>query len=526
MSSSGRRRARVAPLEEGGLTVDRKQPSSPPADRKRAAPWILGAGLWLAVLALLGALSTRHDFRVDLSYGQRRSLATETVQLLEKLDRPVKALAFYADVPQERRLVQRLLERYQRHSHFFSYEFVDLERHPEMADKYQVSLNRTLVLVSGDLQLRLHEPRESELSGALLRILNRTPAQVVFITGHGEASIEDASGKGLKNLAKAIRHQNYVVRKLDLPSASSIPSTADVVVLAAPEGEMLPRELDMLTGYLLHGGRLMAMLEIMGSASADSLVSVFGVDAEQAFVIDPSEEQRNVTAGASNRIAMARGANPKHPATSGFTYVTVYPIARALSSVQPPPPGSKVSYLVRTGPQAWGETNLQQLGDPSARYDPGVDLKGPITLAYAVDTDLRIFRPDWREHPGGIDESFRELNPSDSHLDSAADTIAVDGSTVVQKPRLHSRVVVTGDVDFVNNANLSAWGNGDLFLDLLLWLSEAENRVAFAPGPKLYEPVMLTLRQIFWLRVLGMAVIPAIFFILAVAVAWRRRSWL
>ena len=60
---------------------------------------------------------------------------------------------------------------------------------------------------------------------------------------------------------------------------------------------------------------------------------------------------------------------------------------------------------------------------------------------------------------------------------------------------------------------------------MLSWLTEAEDRLAFAPGPSLYEPVVLTQHQLFWLRLLGIAVVPAIFFVLAVVVAWRRRSW-
>jgi len=487
---------------------------------------LLQTGLWLLVFLAAGVLTTRHDLRADLSLGQRRSLAPETLRLLEKLDRPVKALAFYAEAPEERRLARRLLERYRRHSRFFSYEFVDLDRHPELADQYQVSLNRTVVLVSGDLQLRLHEPREAELSGALLRILDPRAPELRFVTGHGEASIEDDSGKGLKNLAETLRHQNYRVETLDLPAAGSIPAGTDVVVLAAPAGPMAPRELDLLTDYLMNGGRLMAMLEVGGSAAADSLVSVFGVNAARAFVIDPSPQQKNVTKGASNRIAMARGANPDHPATHSFTYVTVYPIARPLFSVQPPPPGVKVSYLVRTGDEAWGETRLNQLGDPSARFDPEVDLKGPLTLAYAVDADLRIFRPDWKEHPGGIDESFREMRVGTGTAQGALDTLQAAGDSLTARHRIHARLVVTGDVDFVDNANIGAWGNGDLFLDLLSWLTEADDRLALARGPRLYEPIMLTVRQVFWMRIVGMVVLPLVFFGLAITVAWRRRSWI
>ena len=101
---------------------------------------------------------------------------------------------------------------------------------------------------------------------------------------------------------------------------------------------------------------------------------------------------------------------------------------------------------------------MNQLGDPAARYNPGVDRKGPITLIYAVDADLRIFRPDWKEHPGGIDQALREHNVLNATSQGALDTVQVATDSLVARPRLHARLVVTGDVDFVNNANLGAWG--------------------------------------------------------------------
>jgi hypothetical protein len=276
----------------------------------------------------------------------------------------------------------------------------------------------------------------------------------------------------------------------------------------------------------MHGGSLFALLEPLGSASADSLVEQFGIRVDPTFVIDRSAQQRNATNGASDRIAMARGANQKFSATAGFGYVTLYPIACSLSSVQPSAPGVTLTKIVQTSPDAWGETTLSQMGDPKASYDEGVDRKGPLTLAYAAKIDLRVFQLDWRTQGQGLEQTVREMNPEAFGQSAPGDTVRVKGEQLVQEHSRTARLVLTGDVDFVNNANLLVQGNGDLFLDLLLWLSQRENRIALGPGPELFEPILLTKHQVFWLRVLGVGVVPGIFFLSALLVVWRRRKWI
>jgi hypothetical protein len=267
------------------------------------------------------------------------------------------------------------------------------------------------------------------------------------------------------------------------------------------------------------------MLEVLGSSSVDSLISVFGVEADDAFVIDRDAEQRNITQGASDRIALAQGGNPEFTATRDFRYITLYPIARSLRSVQPPPPGAIPTRLVETGPDSWAETTLTQLGSPDAVFDEGVDRKGPLALGYAVELDLRVFRPDWREHPGGVQELYQEFAREGSASSAPADTTRVGERDLVSEAAKRTRMVVLGDVDFVNNANFLAWGNADLFLDLMLWLTEQEDRLVLASGPALFEPVVLSERQHLWLRILGIGIIPGIFLLLSIGVSWQRRRW-
>ena len=109
---------------------------------------------------------------------------------------PFTSWPFFADLPEQQAHVRSLLNRYRSASANFSYEFVDLDRRPELAELYNVSLNQTLVLTSEGLQIQLRQPEEADLTGGLLRLIMERPPRVLFVTGHGEASVGDESSRG------------------------------------------------------------------------------------------------------------------------------------------------------------------------------------------------------------------------------------------------------------------------------------------------------------------------------------------
>ena len=316
------------------------------------------------------------------------------------------------------------------------------------------------------------------------------------------------------------------MEEFQLPGAERIPPDSDAIIMAAPEGQMGRRELDAITAYLLQGGRLLAMVEPMGSAAFDSLLHNFGIIAEGGFVVDPSEERRNITGSGAFRIALAQGGNPEHPVTAGFSYATLYPIARSLSSVQPPPAGVAATRLISSMPNAWSESDMRLIAMGAPAFEEESDGGGPLGLAYAVELDLRRFLYDESMRPAGLTGLMMDFYPETFDVRSdTGDTLQVGDGEFVKERSDRARIVAVGDVDFVNNANLLAYGNSDLFVAMLLWLTEQESRIALAPRPELFDPVVLTIRQTFWMRIGFIAALPAVFFLLAMSVVWRRRNW-
>lgn len=493
-----------------------------------AGSLLLATALWVAAIALLATLVSRHDARIDLTATQRRTLAPQTIQLLRLLDRPVHVLAFYSDESGPRTQARLLLASYQEYTRHISWEFVDLDRQPELAQTNGVNASGTMVLQSGELKLRVPQPNEANLTGAVLRLIEQRPPRVLFLTGHGEAGMDDSSPGGLSKLAETVRRQNFQVEALALAGAPRVPTDADLVVMASPEQPLLPHERDALIAYLLRGGRLLALVEPAGSADADSLLARFGVWAQPDFVVDPSEARRNLAGPGSFRIVLGQGRNLEHAVTRGFTGAALFPLCRSLASVQPPPPGVSATRLLETAPEAWGETDYAFLVEGNPTFDPNQDLPGPLPLAYAVEVALRRFLLDPGSEERGLTGLLRDFyaDSFDARDPALADTLTVGGERFVTALAEQARLVVVGDVDFVNNANLLVRGNADLFLSMVLWLTEREDRIALAPRPDTADPIVLTRRQVQTVALLGIAALPAIPLALGAFVFWRRRRWL
>lgn len=483
--------------------------------------------LALVVFVLASVLLTRHDFTHDFTRGQRRSLAPQTLRVLEMVDRPIEVLAFYAEVPEEQASLYDLVQRYREHAPELELTLVDPDRRPELAEEHGVSVNRTVVLVDGDLEVRTVAPSEAELTGALVRLLSGQPPRVYFVEGHGEASVEDESRGGIRAAAQLLARQNFELRILQTAVVERIPRDADVLVLAAPERPLAPREVALLTDYLLRGGRLMAMLEPRGSSSADSLVSLFGIQPEDGFVVDASAERANLTRDSNVRFAVALGGRPGHPISDGFNLPVIFPLARSLRSEQPPPPGVEVQRLVETTASTWRETDLSTLVEGDPEFDPAADGRGPLALGFAAGIQLREFQLD-RQARETLTSTLLRMAPqsTDFRDSSLQDSVAIGGETVPRALGEQARMVVLGDVSFIDNANLRVQGNGDFFLACMLWLAEQENRIALAPRPDLSDPVVLTGRQLSLLRWGALLVLPGLMLIVAVLIFRWRRNWL
>lgn len=493
--------------------------------RAGALEFALTSILALVLLFLSTVLLARHDVVRDLSFGQRRTLAPQTLTVIDMIERPIEIIGFYADDPQQQARLLNLVDRYREHTSLLDLRFVDVDRRPDVARDYGVSTNRTVVLEDGDLRVRLSDPDEAALTAGIIRVLRAEPPQVFFVTGHGESSVEDDSGSGLMEAARMLMEQNFDLRTLNTTVIPRVPESASLLVIAGPTAEYDEREIALIDDYLMRGGRLLAAVEPGGARSVDSLLTRWGIEPGIGFVIDASAEQRNLLGGADEPlIALALAANPDHPITRGFTFATFFPIARALFQTEPVPSGVTIDPLVHTGPQTWLERTPST--EAATVFDEGVDHLGPLAMGIAATINLPVFaagKVSVRGLSGNLVEMAAEQN--DVRDSTLAGSQTVGDEEFASGLAKYARVVAFGDIDFASNANLRVHGNGDLFLASVLWLTEQEDRIALPARPELSDPFILGAKRSKMLRWIGVGLVPVLFFIAGGVTLWRRRRW-
>jgi ABC-type uncharacterized transport system involved in gliding motility auxiliary subunit len=433
----------------------------------------------LAILIIVNYLAFKQGGRVDATEGKLYSLSDQTVKTLEKLDKEVEVLAFFKPVGNDRREFQGLITEYERRSSKIKAEFIDPDKDPGIAKKYEVNEYGTVVLVSGDQNIRLKladlisggivDDAEQEVTNSLIKLSKGVRKTVYFLTGHGERDIKDnTEPQGLGMLTSALNDEAYEVKELLLLRESNVPGENSILIVAAPKKRLIEREIDAIKKYLDGGGKAVFMIEPRSGNDLVSLLKQYGFDVGDAVIIDPSSK---LVGGGD--VAPIVTQYPPHDITEDFKFATLFPYSRTVDVASKE--GIHTTEIAKTGEYSWAEKNFALFDQGIAQQDRD-DKPGPLGLA-AV---------------GEIGES--------------------------------TRIAVFGSVDFVSNRFFDFSGNSDFFLNTISWISGDESLISIRPKVAREGKLTLTgsqLRVIFSLTVIGL---PAIVLLSGIAVWWRRRN--
>jgi hypothetical protein len=214
--------------------------------------------------------------------------------------------------------------------------------------------------------------------------------------------------------------------------------------------------------------------------------------------------------------------------------------------------GFEVTQLLRSSPDAWGETNLAAL-DAVAKDD--ADIAGPVGLGVAVelqaegaaatggsdDGSLTVLDEDEPPPAPGMTAMAQDEPPTDDATapDPAAPT-AEDAAPGTDEPGIAApsasapvpaadaaprpgRLVVFGDSDFASNAQIASVGNPTLLLNALNWLVERENLLAIPAKKADQIQLNLTRRDLGTLYLIVLVALPLASLSAGVGVYLRRR---
>lgn len=471
----------------------------------------LSAGvLLLAVLLLIvNYFGWKYYKRFDWTKSQLYSLSEKTRNVLKELKQDVEFVVFLS--PEQSEILQpttELLSRYGAESRHVHTRIVDATKKPVEAQQLvkQYGVTTTGVVVTSGKDKRVIDSNdlaeldfrtvqttgapqmtgfkgEQLFTSAILQLSEGRKPKILFTTGHGEHSLDDQGGRGLSGAQQLLGRDNFELSEWASLGKPSVPPGTDLLVIAGPAGSFVEPELNALSAYLNNGGRMLVLLDpTLGPAGDASLVSTgleawlarYGVKAGEDIVVDPSNPLPFF--GPETIFSKEYGDHPITKALAEGNLPVLLSVVRSIAAGSAP--AIKLTELVRTSSEGWGETDLTNL-DKVAR-DPK-DVAGPVPIGVAAESSSTA--------PG-------------------------------KRPM---RLVVIGDSDFAANQLMQAnVANSVLLSNALNWLVEREALLGIPP--KKTEQVKLTLTQDELRRIYLLALaLPILSVVMGTAVFFRRK---
>jgi hypothetical protein len=493
-------------------------------DSFRAARWIrftnllLQALLFLSFFGGLNYLARSYAWRHDLTQHRRHSLSPETRSYLRDLRTQVRLVVTLTDdaenaaVAQAWRDVRNLLREYVHATADnraadgswdgrIQVRYLDVFQQRREAEAFGVEAPNTILAISGEnrRQIGLEElyriegkekkafRGEQALTAAILDVSNPNPRRIYFLLGHGEMRPDDSDpARGLSDLRDLLRLRNFELLGIDLAQTRKIPDDAALLILAAPQGPYDPFETELVRDWLSNrAGRVILLLAPGFAHGLDPLLHDWGLLADDVRIHDDGPSGQNEAGD-----LILRTLSKDSPITA-VLLANEIPVRFGSARAARPDPGRAggagldVKPLVATADTAWGERSYR-LNQP-ARYDPGVDLPGPVVLASS---------------------SERVTPPNDGIL-----PFSVRGG----------RVVLFGGADFAANGRIVNPGNTTLVLNAINWTVDRDTQLNIPARPIERFQLSLSQEEIARLRYSLLLGVPGAAALFGLIVYWTRR---
>ncbi len=179
---------------------------------------------------MIGLLSVRYDRSVDITLSQRHELSPQSVKVVKQFTTPVTVKAFVRGNPQVKKLIGRIVAKYQQHAEM-NLLFENIDTAVDLVREYGISRDGELIFEYQGRRSHSPDLSETSMTRALYRLLRSAPRRVIFVTGHGEREgSNDLSGYAA--LFERLAEADMKVGKLDLNVAKSVPDDVDLLVIA------------------------------------------------------------------------------------------------------------------------------------------------------------------------------------------------------------------------------------------------------------------------------------------------------
>lgn len=370
----------------------------------------------LLVTFIIGVnlFALKFSARWDITPKLSNSLSPESIAHLEKMEAPIGIYLLMDDALQlpngaiAEDDVTALLESYAHTSKRLGKDLISLqvvdpyrdrERLLQLKQRFEFDEGNLILIESGDhrrlLPIRdlyqsdgesgqLLFQGEQMLTGALLDVSDPVEKRVFFTVGHGEMAIRDVDpARGLSELATYARQRRIEIGTLDLSRYDRIPEWVDVLVIAAPQAEFDPVDVEKLRLYLEKtNGSLMVFLEPFRKHNLDELFHDWGVMLEDGVIMDPGPDYQT----SSGSLILRRFA--EHAITQPLIDNQLYVYSNRPRPVRMDPAGPRIAgvrrtALIGTSDTSWIEMDFRSESVPV--FSNERDVRGPVPVGVVAE---------------------------------------------------------------------------------------------------------------------------------------------
>jgi len=434
----------------------------------------------LAILVIANILVDRYNKTFDTTANKRYSLSEQTAKIIKSLKQP--ATITYFDQSTRIQQAKDTLDQYANLSPKVHVEYVDADKHPELARAAGIKNYGTAVVQIGDRKEEARSLSEEGITGAFIRDEKTAVRTVCFVEGSGEHQIDSSDRSGFSRLKDLLSKEEYQSQAVNLVTKAEIPNSCTVLIVGGPESDYLQPEVDAIKKYVEDGGRALLLLdpplkmgreEIADNDALSKVLEAWGVTAEKNLIIDLNPIGQ--VAGLGPQVALVTSYDSHAIVNEMKRSVTGFPLSRSLQ--------------VKNG----DKTTVEKLFSSSDSSLATTKLNSPT------------------------------INPGDPKNTHGPLLLAAAGSYNTGKENSQGRFVVVGSSSWAANNFIGFNGNRDLALNTVNWLASDEDLISIRPKERDDRRITLTQAQMSWLRITSQFLLPLLVIVTGVSVWWRRR---
>ena len=434
----------------------------------------LFVALFLALVTLVAFIAGEYRKEWDVTRAARNSLSQATLDVLRQLDGPVSVTAYAitkdAAGNNIHKTIQERFRPYLRAKRDMTLTLVDPREDPKRAQAAQVRTPNVLTIEYRNRveHLALADFSEQSFAGALLRLMRGSTSLVLALEGHGERRLDGISNHDLGDFGRQLQQRGVKLNSLNPALAQEVPANAALLVIASPQTEVQPAEVEKIQRYLKAGGNLLWLIDPEPLHGLEPLAESFGLVLTPGTVVDFAVRPR--TGPPVFAVATSYG---NHPVTAAFRYNTLFPYARQIGFAEMEE--WHATPLIEVAPRGWVEMGPL---DEKPTFDKTHDLPGPVTIAVAFERNVG---------------------------------------------ERQQRVIVVGNGAFLSNTFLGNGGNLQLGIAMVNWLTSEDSLVTLDARTAPDSRIDLGQATLYAIALGFLLVLPLGFALTGVVIWWRRR---